>query len=274
MVYPGRVGNNMRLATIVTQKLRADSRGVLDSQEKRNAITRAMLAEIGQAVAEAGRQPDVRAVLVRGNGKGFSAGIDLNAFADFERDFGPGWRGRMLEITENFQANLNAVAGCPAPTIALLHGFALGLGLELALACDLRLAAQGTQLGLPEARLGLIPHVGGTTRLTRLVGPARAKELIFTGGTVDEATAERWGLVNEVVPAEALSDSGLARTAVIAHCAPLAVRAAKQVIDQLGDEHAGLCLEAEAQNRLVQSEDYAEAMQAIAAKSTPSWQGR
>jgi enoyl-CoA hydratase/carnithine racemase len=225
-------------------------------------------------VAEAGRQVGVRAVLVRGNGRGFSAGIDLSAFTGADRDFGPDWRTRMLEITGQFQASLNAVAACPAPTLALLHGFVLGLGLELALACDLRLAATGTQLGLPEARLGLIPDVGGTTRLTRLLGPTRAKELIFTGGVVDVSKATAWGLVNEAVAEPELLERGLALANEIALCAPLAVAAAKRVIDQAGENVSnGLALEAQAQNELVQTADFEAAVQALASKTAPVWRG-
>ena len=244
----------------------------LNRPEKRNALTLAMLAEVGQAVAEAGRQADVRAVLVRGNGRGFSAGIDLQAFTGADRDFGPDWRARMLDITHQFQASLNQVAACPVPTVALAHGFALGLGLELALACDLRLAASGTQLGLPEARLGLIPDVGGSTRLTRLLGTARAKELIFTGRIVHASQAAAWGLINETVPEPDLLERGLALAAEIALCAPLAVASAKRVIDQIGDNIAlGLELEAREQEKLVHTADFEAAVQALSTKTAPQW---
>jgi enoyl-CoA hydratase/carnithine racemase len=217
----------------------------------------------------------VRVVLVRGNGPGFSAGIDLNAFSGADANFGPDWRTRMLDLTHQFQAALDLVASCAVPTIALLHGFALGLGLELALACDLRIAAQGTQLGLPEAHLGLIPDVGGTTRLTQLLGPARAKQMIFTGSTIDAAMAGCWGLVNEVVVDTALLELGQALAAEIARCAPLAVSAAKRVIDQVGqDVPTGLALEAQAQSELVPTQDFEAAVRAVATKSTPRWRGR
>ena len=247
----------------------------LNRPEKRNALTLALLAEIGQAISAAGQEPNVRAVLVHGHGLAFSAGIDLGAFADFEREFGPNWRSHMLAITQQFQASLNLVAGCAVPTIALLHGFALGLGLELALACDLRLAAAGTQLGLPETRLGLIPDVGGTTRLTRLVGPGWAKQLILTGGTIDAETAHHWGLVTAVTSASELMDQGLALAAEITRGAPLAVNAAKRVINQVeADVARGLALEASAQNELVQTADFAAGVQAVLTRTPPVWQGR
>ena len=263
------------MSDLVLVERRGDAAVVsLNRPDKRNALSWPMLSELGQAVAEAGQQPDVRAVLVRGNGLGFSAGIDLNAFNDFDQAFGAGWRSHMLAVTDAFQASLNRVAHCEVPTIALLHGFTLGLGLELALACDLRIAAEGTQLALPEVRLGLIPDVGGTSRLTRLVGPGRAKDLIFTGRVVDAATAERWGLVGEVVRAAVLLERGLAVAAEIGRCAPLAVSAAKRVIEELADAQRGFGLEAGAQSQLVQTEDFAAALQAVAAKSTPRWLGR
>ena len=247
----------------------------LNRLDKRNALTLFMLAEVGQAVAEAAQLANARAVLVQGSGRGFSAGIDLGSFTGADRDFGPDWRQRMLDISGAFQASLNQVAACPAPTIALLHGFALGLGLELALACDLRLAAPGTQLGLPETRLGLIPDVGGTTRLTRLVGPGRAKQLIFTGGPIEAGTAAEWGLVNAVVPEMDLLSRGLALADEVALCAPLAVAAAKRVIDQVGDDVLrGQELEAQAQNELVHTADFETAVQALATKTAPRWQGR
>src|SRR5258708_7377196 len=208
----------------------------LNRPDKRNALTLAMLREVGQAGGEAGRQAGVRAVRGGGNGPGFSAGIDLNVFGGADADFGPDWRSHMLDITHRFQAALGLVSSCVVPTIALLHGFALGLGLELALACDLRIAAQGTQFGLPEARLGLIPDVGGTTRLTQLVGPARAKQLIFTGSTIDAAMAGCWGLVNEVVVDTALLELGQALAAEIARFAPLAVSPSQRIIAQTGHD--------------------------------------
>jgi enoyl-CoA hydratase/carnithine racemase len=259
---------------VVIEQREAAAIVVLNRPDKRNAISRPFLAEIGHAVVEAGRLSGVRAVLIRGNGPGFSAGIDLNAFSALAKEFGPDWRRRMLTITETFQASLNVVARCSVPTIALLHGFVLGLGLELALACDLRVAAEGTQLALPETRLGLVPDVGGTTRLTRLVGPGRAKQLVLTGRVVDAATAERWGLVNEVTPAEQLLGQGLVLAADIARCAPLAVSAAKRVIDQLADDQTGQSLEALEQGALALTEDFQLGIQAAASRSVPGWQGR
>jgi enoyl-CoA hydratase/carnithine racemase len=229
---------------------------VLDRVEKRNALSWAMLNEAAQALEASEREPGTRAVLVRGEGPGFSSGIDLATFAEMEALFGAGWQGRMQAVTARFQHVVGAFARSPLPVIALLHGFALGLGLELALACDLRLAAEGTRLGLPETRLGLIPDVGGATRLTRLVGPGRAKAMLLTGSPIDTTKAEQWGLVSEVCSLPDLRARGLALAAEIGQCAPLAVSAAKRVIEEAADVERGLALEAWAQAGLVGTEEF------------------
>ena len=190
----------------------------LNRPEKRNAINFDLWAQLDAAVRQAAVTEGVRAVLLQGAGPSFSSGIDVTNFMLLAQKYGEGWRQRMRTITADFQAVLNRLERLELPTIALLHGHCLGLALELALACDIRLAAEGTRLGLPETRLGMIPDVGGTTRLTRLVGPARAKELIFTGREIDAAQAAGWGLVNHVVPAGALVERGEALGAEVSVC--------------------------------------------------------
>ena len=177
----------------------------------------------------------------------------------------------MRAITDEFQGVLNRLERLELPTIALLHGNCLGLALELALACDLRLATEGTLLGLPETLLGIIPDVGGTTRLTRLVGPARAKELIFTGRRIDAAQAEQWGIVNAVVAPDGLTAAGEALAAEIAAAAPLAVGMAKRVIDGLADIDRGLMLEGWAQSQLFGTQDFLEGAQAFMMRRRAEW---
>ena len=153
----------------------------------------------------------------------FCAGADLK-----ER------RGFTLDETRAFLGGSAAcwtVCGAARPVVAAINGAAFGGGLELALACDLRLAAEGASMGLVETRLGIIPGAGGTQRLTRLVGAARAKEAIFTGRRFDAATARAWGLVSEVVPAADLEAVAERLAGEIAGAAPLAVAAAKTAID-------------------------------------------
>ncbi len=259
---------------ILTQSNGALFEIILNRADKRNAINWPMLTALEAALEVAEKTPGVRAVLLRGEGPGFSAGIDLAAFMELPQAFGENWRANMLSVTGAFQRVLNRFERSSLPSIALLHGFALGLGLELALACDFRLAAAGARLGLPEARLGLIPDVGGTTRLTRLVGPARAKELILTGRAIEAEMAERWGIVNAVAPAAELRAQGEALANEIAQCAPLAVSYGKRVIDGFADIDRGLQLEAWAQNFLIQTEDFGAGVQAMLAKAPAEWKGR
>jgi enoyl-CoA hydratase/carnithine racemase len=247
---------------------------VLNRADKRNAIHLTMLRELGAAIDETERMSGARAVLVRGEGNGFSAGIDLTAFMQMADVYGENWRDNLFPITQEFQNILNKLERCTLPTIALLHGFCLGLGFELALACDFRIAASGTKLGLPEVKLGIIPDVGGTARLTRLAGIGRAKELVMTGRTFDPEYAERWGIVNSVVPPEALLTAGEALAAELSAAAPLAVQYAKRVINDLADLQRGLQLEAWAQSQLFRSHDFEVGAQAMLTRQTPEWTGR
>jgi enoyl-CoA hydratase/carnithine racemase len=246
----------------------------LNRTDKRNAIHWPMLQELGAAIDRAEQTPGVRAVIVRGEGTGFSSGIELQAFAQLPQTFGENWPAHMLNVTGAFQTIVTKFERCSLPTIALLHGYALGLGLELALACDVRFAARSTKLGLPETRLGIIPDVGGTTRLARLIGPAHAKEVIFTGRMIDSAEAERLGIVNAVVPNDELRARGDAFAAEIALSAPLAVTYAKRVIDGAAEIDRGLQLEAWAQAHLVQTQDFQVGLQAMLTKSQPQWTGQ
>jgi enoyl-CoA hydratase/carnithine racemase len=225
-------------------------------------------------VNDANKLSDIRAVLVHGEGKVFSAGIDYTDFLRLAEVYGPGWQQHMRKITDDFQRVLTNLERLELPTIALLHGHCLGLAMELALACDLRIAAQGTQLGLPETLLGMIPDVGGTTRLVRLVGPARAKELIFTGRQIDAEQAQSWGIVNQVVPFEELLNAGEALAEEISQAAPLAVGMAKRVIDGLADIDRGLMLEGWAQSQLFSTEDFMEGIQARMMRRKPEFKGR
>jgi len=234
----------------------------LNRPEKHNAINWPMMAALGGAIDLAEKAQGARAVLIYGEGRVFSSGLDLVAFPEVAEYFGENWRENMMPVTEAFQAVLTKVERCSLPTIALLRGFALGLGME------------HTRMALPETLLGLIPDVGGSTRLTRLIGPARAKELIFTGRMVNLELAEKWGLLNAVVPAKELYDEGKKLAAEIAKAAPLAVSCAKRVINGLADIDHGLQLEALAQNQLIQTDDFKNGIQAMIAKTEPAWSGK
>lgn len=263
----------------MTDLIKTEIRGpileiALNRPEKRNAINNELYQAFDAAVNEANKLSDVRAVLIRGEGKAFSAGIDYSDFLRLPEAYGPDWQRRMRKITDDFQRVLTNLERLELPTIALLHGYCLGLAMELALACDIRIAADGTKLGLPETLLGMIPDVGGTTRLVRLVGPGKAKELIFTGRQIDAGLAENWGIVNHVVPQEELLAAGENLAEEISQAAPLAVGMAKRVIDGLADIDRGLMLEGWAQSQLFATEDFMEGIQAKMMRRKPDFKGR
>ncbi|NJN53942.1 MAG: enoyl-CoA hydratase/isomerase family protein [Anaerolineae bacterium] len=258
---------------VLTQQHDAIFEIILNRPDKRNAINIELFTQFDEAVQQASRTPGLRVVFIRGEGKAFSAGIDVTSLMGLAERYGRHWQTRMRTITDDFQRVLTRLERLELPTIALLHGHCLGLAMELALACDIRLAANGTLLGLPETRLGMIPDVGGTTRLVRLVGPARAKELIFTGRQFDAVAAEQWGIVNTAVPLESLQAKAEELAAEICQGAPLAVGMAKRVIDGLSDIDRGLMLEGWAQSQLFSSEDFMEGAQSFMMKRPPQWKG-
>jgi enoyl-CoA hydratase/carnithine racemase len=247
---------------------------VFNRPEKRNAINPDLLGQFEQAVRAANRAAGVRCVLVRGEGKSFSAGIDVLSFMELPGKYGEGWMQRMRAVTHDYQAVANLLERLEVPVIALIHGFCLGLAMEFALACDFRIAAKGAKLGLPEVRLGVAPDVGGTTRLTRLVGPSRAKELIYSGKQIDAEQALAWGIVDRVVPREDLVKAGEEFAAQFDHSAPLAVAAVKRAIDGMHDIDRGLQMEAWAVSQLVTTEDFQEAVQSFIEKRPPEFKGK
>lgn len=246
----------------------------LNRPEKRNAINLAMLDDLAAALGAAEQRPHVRVVMLGSTTDSFSAGIDLNSFFELPQRYGPHWARQMPAISADMQAVFDRFARTHLPIIALLNGYCLGLALELALACDFILAVQGTQLGLPETRLGLIPDVGGTTRLTLRVGPARAKTMILTGRRFTTAEVAGWGLIDQLVPdAAALDTAATTLAGEIIQAAPLAVAAAKRVINGVADTQRGLHAEALAQAPLMQSKDFMAGVQAMLSKQPVDWQG-
>jgi enoyl-CoA hydratase/carnithine racemase len=247
---------------------------ILNRPDKRNAINSLMYQQLDEALTAVSQAEDVRVVFIRGEGPVFSAGIDVTSFLEMPERYGPDWMDKSWLVTREFQAVLNRLANLPLPTIALLHGYCLGLAMEMVLACDIRIATEGTMLGLPESRLGMIPDVGGTTRLTRLIGPGRAKEVIFSGGQMDAAQAADWGILNHVVPADQLAVKGEQVAGEILKAAPLAVEMAKKVINGIVDLEKGLTLEGWAQNRLFKTEDFGEAISSFMMKRPPNFKGK
>ena len=237
-----------------------------------NLVTAEMVTQLGDAIARlaAASPGDVRAVVVSGRGeRAFCAGSHVG---EFEGTRGPGGRER-LELEET---TWQALAALPMPTIAAIEGNALGGGLELALCCDIRVASSRARLGLPEVRLAVIPGSGGTQRLPRVVGPARAKELILTGRVIDADEAWRIGLVAEVVEPGRAVERAREIGEEIAARGPLAVREAKRLIDASTelDIEAGLAAELEASVRVFATDDLLEGASAFFAKRDPEYRGR
>ena len=237
-----------------------------------NLVTRDLIEELEAALdALVAADPgDVRAVVVTGSGeRAFSAGSHVG---EFEGQRGAAGRARH-ELESGVARRL---AELPMPTIAAIEGNALGGGLELALCCDLRVASEPARLGLPEVRLAVTPGAGGTQRLPRVVGPARAKELILTGRILTAAEAERIGLVHGVVPAGEAVTRATAIGEEIALRGPLAVREAKRLIDLASDLDldAGLAAELDASDRIFATDDMLEGAASFFGKRDPDYRGR
>jgi enoyl-CoA hydratase/carnithine racemase len=189
-----------------------------------NAVNTRMQVELSEAAAYVGRVPQFRAAVVYGGPKVFAGGADVKEMADKAHL-------DMQAFTQRLQAAFTAVAEIPKPVVAAITGYALGGGLELALCADFRVCGESAKLGQPEILLGIIPGAGGTQRLPRLIGPARAKNLIFTGRMVDAAEALRIGLVDEVVPDAEVYTAATRLAARFATGPAQALRAAKHAID-------------------------------------------
>ena len=190
-----------------------------------NALSSTVQAGFAQAAREADQRRDVHAVVIYGGPKVFAAGADVKEMADWDHR-------TMVERSAALQAAFTAVADVGKPTIAAITGYALGGGLELALCCDFRVCADNAKLGQPEILLGIIPGAGGTQRLPRLVGPARAKEMIFSGRQVRADEAERIGLVDKVVAPDDVLDVATGWAATFVNGPAMALRAAKTAVDR------------------------------------------
>ena len=213
---------------------------ILIERPPMNALSTAVQAGLAEAAKEATDRRDVRAVIVYGGPKLFAAGADVKEMAEWSYT-------DVVDHATGLQAAFNAIAAIPKPTIAAITGYALGGGCELALCCDLRIAGDNAKLGQPEILLGIIPGAGGTQRLPRLIGPSRAKDLIFTGRFVDADEALRIGLVDRVVAPDDVYSTARAVAGQLAKGAPYALRAAKVAIDSGLDTDLanGLVLERE-----------------------------
>ena len=199
----------------------------LDRADKRNALDAAMMKELAAALDEIGGDREVRAVILRGRGAVFSSGIDHTLLTEV---FGATQKSPFLHLHHQLQDVFHRMSRLHQPVIAAVHGVCVGMALELALAADIRIASEDCVLGLPEIAFGIVPDVGGTTRLVRAVGEPRARDLILTGRLVRARTAERYGLVHDVVAdAAALEQRAKQRAEQIAAHAGGAVGLAKSL---------------------------------------------
>jgi enoyl-CoA hydratase/carnithine racemase len=244
----------------------------ISNPAKRNALDRAILDGLARSLAGPGALGDARCVVLTGAGGVFSAGYDIG-------DLAP---ERIAEeaselLTHPFDAALDALDAVEVPVVAALGGHAFGGALELALACDLRVAAAGSRLGMPPARLGAVYSPSGLRRFVDAIGAARTRELFLTARPVGADEALAWGLVNEVVPAPDVAARGVALAAEIAALAPLSVRGNKRVLRELLSPPLDASVVAELRalrEAAFRSEDFAEGVRAFAAKRAPVWRGR
>jgi 2-oxoglutaroyl-CoA hydrolase len=238
----------------------------LDVPEKMNRVSMAARDQLARLFDELGRDGEVRVIVLTGAGEqAFTAGGDI-----------PGFLEREPEELSRLAWNVAAAERCPKPVIAKLRGYALGVGLELALACDFRIATDDVELGLPEVKLGMIPGSGGTQRLARLIGLSRAKDMVMRGRRIAAAEALSLGLVTEVVPAGEL-DAAVARLVEeLRALSPLALAMAKRVLNLAYEAPlaTGLELEGLAYGLLRSSHDFREGVEAFDEKRPPRFEGR
>jgi len=235
-----------------------------------NSISFQMLRELNEALDEIRFDPSVRCVIVTGAGdRAFCAGADLKERAGMSED-------QVRRYIHTIRATFTEVENLPMPVIAAVNGVALGGGTELALASDLRVASETATLGLTETSLAIIPGAGGTQRLPRIVGKAKAKELIFTAKRITAAEALEIGLVNRVCPPDRLLDTARELAEAICRNGPLAVRAAKRAIDRgmEMDLTDALVFESTCYETLIPTEDRLEGLRAFREKRKPEYRGR
>jgi len=240
------------------------ARVTLDRPEKLNALDPEMLTALEDAVTQAENSRQVRVIVLAAAGeKAFCVGADILAWTALSPlEMWSEWVRRGHRIFERLEH-------ARQPVVCAIQGFAYGGGLEVALACDLRIATDSARFAMPEVKLGTIPGWGGTDRLPRLIGSARAKQMIFTGEPIAADVAERWGLVNEVVPAASLSDRVTELAEKIATNAPIAVQTAKQLITS----RASATLESLAGAVNAFSDDAKEGLAAYREKRPPKFEG-
>ena len=238
----------------------------LNRPQALNALNRALLTELGESLHTLDADPQIGAIVITGSARAFAAGADIKEMAAMSA---------VEMMTNGFSGLFARLARVGKPVIAAVSGFALGGGFELALLCDMIVAAEGAKFGLPEVTIGVIPGGGGTQRLTRAVGKSLAMEMILNNRHLSAAEAEKYGLVNRVFPDEWMLDEALSLAADIAARSPLSLRLAKEAINAAFEGSLSETLDDE--RRLFQltfaSEDQKEGMAAFLEKRKPTWKG-
>jgi enoyl-CoA hydratase/carnithine racemase len=246
---------------------------------KRNAITVEMLTGICELVESQAGDPDIRAIILKGQGKMFSAGVDFNSLgAEVGACLGEAGAGGapLRALIYRFQQYLNRLEAVEIPIICAMHGRALGLGIELALACDIRLMSDDCIWAMPELKLGVIADVGGTSRLARLAGPSRTMEIFLTARDYTARQALDWGLVNYIYPQKDLFAEAEKMAGDMAATAPLAGGAVKKIIKRGDgvDLMTQMDMEANHNSILLRTEDFQEGLTAMMEKRAANWKKR
>ena len=244
---------------------------VLQRAEKRNAFNGELIQDLGHALEDAAADSAVRCLVVRGDGAMFSSGMDLNDLRALSED-----PGQLRRFRRPILGWWNLMEEMPKPTICQIHGACLGGAFELALAADFRVMAEDAVAGIMEVRVGLLPDVGGCSRLPAIVGLGNAKELIMTGKVIDGPEAHRIGFANRIAPADELDACTEALANELLAAAPRAVGLAKRVMDAAAKPALAATLEQEvqAQESLAATEDFAEGANAFFEKRPPEFAGR
>ena len=255
--------------TIILEKKENIAYLILNRPEVYNTISEQMIAEVRQAIDALDRDESIRVVIITGAGKAFQAGADIAELSRMNPI-------QILRWNQGIVANFNGLEAMRQPVIAAINGFALGGGLELALACTLRIASEKARMGLPEVKIGIIPGAGGTQRLPRLIGKGIAAEIILTGEMIDAQTAYRIGLVNRVVPHEELMKAAEELANKIIANGPIAVSLAKDAIEIGKDLPLNAAIQYAQKNCITcfATEDMKEGTQAFIEKRSPQFRGK